>query len=506
MSKLSIQAIRIPPWMSTVAQELGCVKLVDPPQDDPWPGVQTIIRTPDVDALQNRFIHLGADGADAWWLAYGPLFLARTWAWAVEIGNEPDTSEDALPAWIAFTRRAVHLLHEAGLRAVVGNFAVGTPQLKSAKPDSRAWDIIVPALADADYLGLHEYGLHDMATSANWYALRHRLVAEELAGLGIPMPRVLITECGIDAGNRQGWKSFADNEDHYLAQLGWYNGALSEDAYVEAAYLYTTGPTWDWADFEITENAAREVASWGGVALLSAPPIIAESTTIPPEGKTSAFLWDGRHCQNATALTEYYQSIDQTWLRSVRTVFGHHTTGLTTDWHGQESLDGLRAWWRDGMGWDRGPHLVVAPDGVWVATPPTQDGIGVTNHNHLALHIECVGNYEIEPLAPEMQRRLSETIAVTRQFVFPQAEILPHSAREETLCPGKAILAAWFDIVDEAHIPMPSDETPGDMGKLIWFVEEATRRNQDGNTARVQEILVDMAQWLNRWPQEVFME
>lgn len=483
MSKLSLQAIRIPPWLGEIAPALKSLKLVDPPQDNPWPGVQTIIRTPDHDGMQNRFIHLGADGADAWWLTYGPFFRARAWAWAVEVGNEPDTSESALPAWAAFTRRAVDLLHEHDLRAVVGNFAVGTPQLKRADPTSRAWEIIAPALEGADYLGLHEYGPQSMTDSYNWFALRHRLAAEELAALGVTMPRVLITECGIDGGNRQGWRAFADSEEHYLAQLGWYNGALGEDEYVEAAYLYTAGPTWDWESFEITERIARAVASWGGVALLSTPPIIAESRNVPPASKNTV---------------------------GEKKCYIHHTAIIAP-------VENIVAQWKRQWGDDGWPHRVVDVDG-WVHNtwPLDRDGVGVLGHNAGTRHIEIVGTFTDHiPDAVQWAAAVTATADVLETMGWGVETLHPHRDDQATECPGQAFVNVWEQFVSDVRVELtaramdggyddPPEGTPDRplapteavLDKATWWAEELLRALESGNTLRALELAKDNAAWL----------
>jgi len=484
VSKLSLQWIRMPEWAKEVAPRLRCVKLVDPPSTPPWGDLQYIIRTPDVDALQNRFIHLGADGADAWWLTYGPFFRARSWAHAIEIGNEPDTSESALPAWVAFTRRAVQLVHEAGLRAVVGNFARGTPQLRAADANSRAWWIIAPALDGADYLGLHEYGFPDMMRDHAWHTLRHRFVAQELAGIGVAMPPTLITECGIDGGDRQGWKAFTDGTEHYLDQLAWYDAQLSQDEYIKAAFLYTSGPTWDWESFDVTETIARAVAAWGGVSLVSTPPIIAESRNIPPESKTTPW----------------------------RALYIHHT-GIDAPFYGQPSVDATITYWK-GRGWDAWPHWIVGPDGsTWPTFDISKDGIGVSGHNAGARHIEMWGLFT-DHTPPVTQWDATATLAARLLYDagLDERALRMHREDERTECPGQAFAQEWPWFVadvgsaldalrDEDAAPLGDPDHPITPVSLLcekarWQWEQTVRELEAGDTATALARARTCAAWL----------
>lgn len=480
MSKLSTQFRYMPEWAKEVAPRLRCVKLVDPPATPPWPGVQYIIRTPDVDALQNRFMHLGADGADAWWLAYGDFFKARRYAWAIEVGNEPDTSDAGLMRWSAFTRRAVTLLHREGMRACVGNFAVGTPQLIRADPSSPSWPIIAPALADADYLGLHEYGPHSMSDSANWYSLRHRLAVEELIDLGASFPPILITECGIDGGNGQGWKAFADNEQHYLDQLGWYNGQLDMDSYVEAAFLFTAGPTPDWQSFEITESMARTVASWGGF-VLTPPVIAAPPVSMTPENKSGG----ERKC------------------------YLHHTAIIAP-------VENIVAQWKRQWGDDGWPHRVVDVDGtVYNTWPLDRDGVGVLGHNVGTRHIEIVGDFTDHiPDAVQWAAAVTATADVLETMGWGVEALTPHRDDQATDCPGQAFVNVWAQFVSDVRVEMTArdrDEGGGDppenpdwplsplaavLDKATWWAEELLRALEAGNIPRALELAKDNAAWL----------
>ncbi len=72
----------------------------------------------------------------------------------------------------------------------------------------------------------------------------------------------------------------------------------------------------------------------------------------------------------------------------------HHTYKPTqADWRGQRTMDVLGRYYR-GLGWPSGPHLFLAPDGIWAGTPLADRGVhaGTCNLDHIGL--EVVGNFD----------------------------------------------------------------------------------------------------------------
>ena len=122
----------------------------------------------------------------------------------------------------------------------------------------------------------------------------------------------------------------------------------------------------------------------------------------------------------------------------------HHHTYIPTveQWKGLKSLNAIFRYY-ERKGWPKGvgPHFFNAPEGIYVATHPRHDGIGVRGHNHRVIHIENVGNYDKKPLAGQMldnlyilNRALSKNpgIAVNRSTHFF------HRDYALKTCPGTA--------------------------------------------------------------------
>lgn len=148
--------------------------------------------------------------------------LARYAAWSVMYGDE---------------------LHRLGRRYACGSFSTGNPSLS-------IWIDYAPALTVADFLAVHEYGNPTMIGHQD--CLRYR----RLLGLLAPSLRrpVLVTECGLDDGQRHGWRTLAADAADYADQLVWYAQELASDG--TRAAIFSLGCRTDFSDFEYGDSAA----------------------------------------------------------------------------------------------------------------------------------------------------------------------------------------------------------------------------------------------------------
>lgn len=55
-----------------------------------------------------------------------------------------------------------------------------------------------------------------------------------------------------------------------------------------------------------------------------------------------------------------------------------------------------------GQGWQAGPHLFVAPDGIGVFTPLTHRGTHTPSWNYCSWGVEMIGDYETETPQPDL--------------------------------------------------------------------------------------------------------
>ncbi|MDX1614382.1 MAG: hypothetical protein R3300_08735 [Candidatus Promineifilaceae bacterium] len=192
--------------------------------------------------------------------------------------NEPDPNLANMTWYARFEAERVRLLAGHGLRAAIGGFATGVPELDEFR-------LFLPAVEAAKehggILSLHEYGAPDLyylfgsplpgqdpAPNRGALTFRYRWFYEtilEPADLVIPL---VISEAGIDGviGNRPGpeglgWADFQsywveqglgiDGPDAFINQLYWYDSGVRQDGYVIGFTLFTAGAIGHWKNYDL---------------------------------------------------------------------------------------------------------------------------------------------------------------------------------------------------------------------------------------------------------------
>lgn len=194
--------------------------------------------------------------------------------------NEPDPNLEYMPWFARFEQERVRLLAQHGLKAAVGGFSTGVPEMDE-------FALFLPAIETAKQyngiLTLHEYGAPDMTylygsplpgypayPDRGSLTFRYRWYYREfLEPLGLVIPLV-ISEAGIDGiiGNRPGprglgWADFqsywveqgwADNGiDAFIKQLHWYDNGVREDGYVIGFTIFTAGGHGQWKRYDVND-------------------------------------------------------------------------------------------------------------------------------------------------------------------------------------------------------------------------------------------------------------
>jgi hypothetical protein len=198
--------------------------------------------------------------------------------------NEPDPNLDRMDWYARFEAERVRQLAQHGLRAAVGGFSTGVPELNE-------FELFVPAIAEAQRHGgiltLHEYAAPDITFLfgdplpgyPTWpdrgplmfrYRWFYRDVLEP-RGLVVPL---VISEAGIDGilGNRPGpdglgWQDFQefwveqgwgpDGQTAFLNQLQWVDNEARQDPYVIGYALFTAGGARAWTTYELAPFLPR---------------------------------------------------------------------------------------------------------------------------------------------------------------------------------------------------------------------------------------------------------
>lgn len=278
--KAALHFQNIPSWAKALIPErkTDWNIVIDPPSVDPFPGCKTIGRTYLDDSESNILVMMGANGADVWFQKFLEYYNTRPYIHVWMGPNEPYVrSLDERKALNAFTIRLAQRMHSIGKLYGGLSLSVGWPNVNEAKD-------LAECVPYCDYIFFHEYAYPTMQSDSTWKCLRYRRTWAELQALGIAQRPTVITECGLDDGQRHGWKTFAKTEDEFINQLQWYDSEVQKDPYLLAYCLFTAGPI-GWGDFEITETIARRVLASNTNTIPQPPPEAEDEDTDMSEVK-----------------------------------------------------------------------------------------------------------------------------------------------------------------------------------------------------------------------------
>jgi N-acetyl-anhydromuramyl-L-alanine amidase AmpD len=155
----------------------------------------------------------------------------------------------------------------------------------------------------------------------------------------------------------------------------------------------------------------------------------------------------------------------------------HHTWKPTVaQWRGLASMKGMQSFYRS-KGWSAAPHLYVAPDGIWLATPMSEVGIHAGNGNSgtwdgkwsYSIGIEMVGNYDKQRPSGAVWEGTRAVIGELskRLNIAPRKLIYFHRDFSSKSCPGWAVTKDWVFGEVEAYVnnaPAPKPPAPGKIG------------------------------------------
>jgi hypothetical protein len=216
-------------------------------------------RAPGTLIVYRQFTNLSYnDSADAYVAELNPTLAKLSGRGIVWEGiNEPvlNSAQEAqkLDAWFV---RFADLMHARGERVAAFSFSTGNPNLT-----------YVPSLAASatacDFIALHEYR-HPNFGSGD--LTRYRSFRAQLP-ITARKP-ILITECGVDDGNNNGWQTY-NTPDQYMQILADYDQQMLQDAYLIGATIFQYGDDISWRSFNVASignRIAQYVFDHGGGA------------------------------------------------------------------------------------------------------------------------------------------------------------------------------------------------------------------------------------------------
>lgn len=126
--------------------------------------------------------------------------------------------------------------------------------------------------------------------------------------------------------------------------------------------------------------------------------------------------------------------------RNIDKIILHHTSDEVGDWRGNQSILGYKKMYED-KGWISGPHLFIAPEGIYLFTDINIQGTHANDGNKDSIGIEMVGNYDDSfPNNHVWKNTELVLINLLRKFNLRIKDI--HFHREynnQKSCPGRAV-------------------------------------------------------------------
>jgi len=180
---------------------------------------------------------------------------------------------------------------------------------------------------------------------------------------------------------------------------------------------------------------------------------------------------DGR-CLTADQFVDYVEALRFPTPLPDR-IFLHHTWKPTRDdWRGYSSILAMKSYYekqlwvdeegRTHEGWNAGPHLFVADDGIWLFSDLRYDGVGAKGHNTGSRHLEMVGDYDHAlPSGATWANTVAALGILHVKLGLDIQRLWFHRDVSYKTCPGSAVqkewvipqVAAWIEAYRRTHPP-----------------------------------------------------
>ena len=134
----------------------------------------------------------------------------------------------------------------------------------------------------------------------------------------------------------------------------------------------------------------------------------------------------------------------------------HHTWRPTVEsWNGVQTVDALKKYYEN-LGWSAGPHVFVAPDGIWLFTDMAKVGIHAGEANAVwtqngilesySIGVEIVGDYDEKVWEGDvLQNALCCISELKKCLNLYNIDIRFHREFSPKTCPGNAITKEWLE-------------------------------------------------------------
>jgi len=134
--------------------------------------------------------------------------------------------------------------------------------------------------------------------------------------------------------------------------------------------------------------------------------------------------------------------------RKIDKIVLHHTLNTIEQWQkGEVSCNYYKKMYEE-KGWESGPHLFVAPEGIWLFTDINIQGTHANEGNRGSIGIEMVGRYDDRLPSGKVWENTKAALKVlltklnlNAKDIHFHREYNPHKS-----CPGKAVTKKWLRV------------------------------------------------------------
>jgi len=310
MTKTSAHVQRPLSWMQQALVDLGAewVKIVNPPEADPFPRTPKKLVRIWTDDIDSDFIASGEAGGRDFARRMLPEWKKRPWATCYSLANEPDCNSNAgLANLCAYSIGAMKEASANGIRVVILDLPEGNPHDNgTGDPGVSAWKLqqLAPAVKEAvtlgHYVGLHAYWRPGVGGPlGRWHALgRIEWDVEIWRQLGIDVSKLnlLVTEWGVDGGiapeksghtPKTGWLTLCDSIT-YFREVAEGEQRARQLPWLKGLFLFDWGPESEWVSFDHDEGAVRNIVR----AINPLGPAEPPSTDGPTDDEIRNLAWN----------------------------------------------------------------------------------------------------------------------------------------------------------------------------------------------------------------------
>lgn len=179
-------------------------------------------------------------------------------------------------------------------------------------------------------------------------------------------------------------------------------------------------------------------------------------------------------CLTADAFKSYVESKSFGFISPNKIVLHHTYIPNLTQWKGLGSIMAMKKVY-EGKKWSTGPHLYIAPEGIWLFSDMAKDGTHAGKGNWLSIGIEMVGDYRFnKPSGMVWELAKYAITTLNKKLGLKVADIKFHRDFMPTECPGNAIQKDWVIKELEDYVLLPPDRSfikiPTE--KTVYFVKD----------------------------------